>query len=83
MAKIYALVPVIAEVEGDDIGDYATAQATIHWLINLGADDRKMPHVAFKLGQIEVDENNTVYDPVEPPESEEELRGDTWGRKAV
>ena len=83
MAKIYATVEVICEVEGDDIADYDTAQATVHWLLNLNTDERKMPHVQFKLGSIEIDETRTIYDPVEPPESEEEVRGDTWVRKAV
>ena len=81
MAKIYATVEVICEVEGDDCWDYDSCQAEIHYLLNLNTDELKMPHVQFKLGPIEIDETRTVYDPVEPPESEEEVRGDTWGRK--
>jgi len=83
MAKIYATVEVICEVEGDDIADYDTAQASVHNMINLDWGARYNLGVKFKWGSIEIDETRTVYDPVEPPESEEEVRGDTWGRKAV
>lgn len=77
MAKIYATVDIILDVECDDVGNEKAAEAEVEWFIRSAALMRSADMTnlnKFQITDVSIDEERTIYDPVEPPETEEESR---------